>query len=130
MFNVDPTFMIDLRIDRRDFLELGRGIQPLCHIEIFQDQSVTHHHIATRVSGNVLLVRDHDDGDAALVELLKNSHDLDASPAVQVSGRLIGEHNFRVVHESARDRDALLLATGKLARMMIFAPSQSNRRQN
>ena len=65
-----------------------------------------------------------------LVQFLKNSHDLDARAAVEIAGRLVGQHNFRIVDQRARDRDALLLATGKLARMMIFAALQTDRRQN
>ena len=131
MLNVDPTLMIDdPGIDRRDFFQLGRGVEPLRHIEIFQDQSIAHHDIASRVSRDVRLVRDHDDGDAALVELLKNSHDLDTGPAVEISRRLVGQHHFGIVHQRARNRDPLLLAAGKLTRMMFFAPGKSNRRQN
>ena len=39
---------------------------------IVQDQPVAHHDVALRVGGDVQFVRDHDDGDAALVQLLEN----------------------------------------------------------
>ena len=47
--------------------------------------------------------------------------------AVEVAGRLIGEHDFRIVDQGTRDRDALLLAAGKLAGMMIFAAVKGRR---
>ncbi len=46
--------------------------------------------------------------------------------AVEIAGRLVGEDDFRIVDQSARDRDALLLAAGKLARMMIFAAGKAD----
>ena len=58
---------------------------------------------------------------------LKNSHDLDARPAVEIAGRLVGEQHFRIVDQRARDRDALLLSAGKLARVMILAARQTDR---
>jgi len=119
-----------LRIDRRDFLELGGGIEAPRYVEIIQNQSIAHNNVAAGVGRDVRLVRDHDDGDAAFVELLKNSHDLDTGPAIEISRRLIREHHFRIVHQRPRDRDALLLAAGKLTRMMVFAPGKSDRRQN
>jgi len=57
-------------------------------------------------------VRDEQHGDAALdVQPLKNVHDLDARPRVEVAGRLVGQQDGRLCHEGARDRDALLLAS-------------------
>ena len=41
------------------------------------------------------------------VQLLKNSHDLDARPAVEIAGRLIREHDFGIVDQArARSRRA------------------------
>ena len=65
-------------------------------------------------------MRDHDDGDAVLVELLEHCHDFDAGPAVEIAGRLIGEHYRGLVDNGARDRDALLLTAGKLAGKMVL----------
>src|SRR6266567_7072366 len=104
--------------------QLYRGLKPLRHRKILAHNSVTHEDIAPRIRSNVLLVRHHEDRDTALVQLLKNFHDLDARAAVDVSCRLIGEHDLGIVDQRARNRDALLLATRKLARMMIFAALQ------
>ena len=72
-------------------------------------------------------MRDHDDGDPVLVQLLKNSHDLDTRPAVEIAGRLIRKQDFGLINQRARNRDALLLTAGKLARMMIVAAGESDR---
>src|SRR5437773_12162966 len=97
---------------------------------IIQDQAVAHEHVATRISCNVLLVRHHDDCDSALVELLKNCHDLDARVAVEVAGWLICEQDLGVIYQGARDCHALLLPARKLAGMVILATSESDRREH
>src|SRR5207245_7859905 len=74
-----------------------------------------------------LFVGDHDDGNPALVELLKNSHDFDAGPAVQVTGRLVRKQHFGLVDQRAPDRHALLLTARKLAWMMVFAAAKADR---
>jgi hypothetical protein len=77
---------------------------------IIQDYAVTHHYVALCVSGDIGFVRHHDDGNLALIKLLKNRHDLDAGPAVQIAGRLVREQHFRLINQCARDCHALLLA--------------------
>jgi len=91
---------------------------------IVRDQPVAHDDVALRVGSDVLLVSDHDDRDSALVELLKNRHNLDAGAAVEISGWFIGEQHLGIVDQGAGNCDALLLTTGKLARMMIFAAAE------
>ena len=54
-------------------------------------------------------MRDHNDRDSAPVQLLKDSHDLDTRPAVEISGRLIRKHYLGSVNQRAGDRYALLL---------------------
>ena len=73
-------------------------------------------------------MRDQDDRNAALIfQSLKNVHDLDARAAVEIAGRLVGEHNRRIVEERARDRDALLLASRQqrvaIARALLNDPA-------
>ena len=58
------------------------------------------------------------DGATLAVETLKESHDLPTGLGVKVSGRFIGKQNLGIVHQRPRDRDALTLATGKLAGAM------------
>ena len=72
-------------------------------------------------------MRDHDDGDAVLVELLKNAHDLDAGAAIEISGRFIRQQHLRIVDQRARDGDALLLTAGKLTWIMVLAIREPDR---
>src|SRR5438477_12151265 len=72
----------------------------------------------------------HDHGNAALVELLKSSHDLDAGAAVEISRGLIRQNYFRAVNQGACNGNTLLLTARKLARIMFFAATQSDRSQN
>ena len=95
-----------------------------------QNQPVAHHDIALRIGGNVLFVRDHNDRDSALVELLKNCHDLDAGAAVEIASRFVGEQYLGLVDQGPRDSHSLLLPSGKLAGMMILAAGESYRRKN
>src|SRR5579862_7654701 len=90
--------------------ELLAGAPPALDLAIVYHQAVPELHDARAVLGDVVLVRDEQDGDAALgVELLKNVHDLDAGARVEVPGRLVGQENGRVVDQRPRDGDALLL---------------------
>ena len=66
--------------------------------------------------GDVGLVGDEHDGVARLVEALEERHDLDAGLRVEVAGGLVGEQDRRIVHQRARDGDALALAAGELVR--------------
>src|SRR5216683_508639 len=52
-----------------------------------------------------------------MVETADYVHDL---------GRLVGKEDRGVVHERARDSDALLLSAGKLVRIVLFAAMQSH----
>ena len=66
-------------------------------------------------------MRDHDDSDTTLVQVLENSHDFDAGLAVEISGRFVREQNLWVIDQRTCNRHALLLATRKLTRMMVFS---------
>jgi hypothetical protein len=68
-------------------------------------------------SGEVPLVGDDQEGRRALrVLLAKEVEDLVGGLRVEVSGRLVGKHERRFVHQGSGDRDALLHAARKLAR--------------
>src|SRR5438046_4310996 len=94
---------------------------------IIQDQAIAHNNIALRVGSDVLFVRYHDDCDSALVELLKDCHDFDARAAVEIAGRLIRKQDLGLINQRPRYGHALLLATRKLARVMVLAPGKSHR---
>ena len=102
-------------------------VRTLGHEMILPDQPIPHNNVSLRVGGDVLLVRDHDDRDAVLVELLKNRHDLDAGAAVEIPGRFIRQQHLRIIDQRARNRDALLLTAGKLTRKMVLTTREPDR---
>jgi len=109
---------------------LSRSIASLFHGRIIYDEAIAQDNITSGIGGDVRLVGDHDDRNASLVQLLEDSHDFNAGPAVQVSGRLIREQDLGVIDQRPRNGDALLLSAGKLTGMMILAPLQTNRSKN
>src|SRR5574339_882726 len=79
------------------------------------------------VLGDVRLVRDEDDGDAALdVETLEDSHYLDAGARIEVAGRLVREDDRRLVDERPGDGHALLLSSRQLIRVVVGALGQAD----
>ena len=66
--------------------------------------------------GDVLLVRDDDDRDAAAIELLQQRHDFEARRGVERARRLVGEDELGVVDQRAGDGHALLLPARQLRR--------------
>src|SRR5205823_13743978 len=83
--------------------------------------------VVPSISVVILRVRDNDDSNATLVELLKDGHDLDAGSAVEMAGRFIRKEHLRIVDQRARNRDALLLTAGKLTRKMVLTTCKPNR---
>ena len=70
--------------------------------------------------GPIVVVRHKDDGQAiVLVEFLEHCEDFLAGARIEVSGRFIGEQQWRMIHEGAGDGDALLLAAGKLRWLVV-----------
>src|SRR5436190_16497298 len=86
---------------------------------IFHDATVEEMDCAVGVLGKPLVVRDHTDRRAALVQFLEQRHDRFAVPRIEVARRFVGEQDRRLTRESARHRDTLLLTTGKLTRKML-----------
>src|SRR6267154_2142140 len=78
-------------------LQLCFRVRTLGHELILPDQPIPHHNVSLRISSDVLLVRDHDDRDAGLVD------------------------------QRARNRDALLLTAGKLTRKMVLTTREPDR---
>src|SRR5207244_11481972 len=94
---------------------------------VVEDQAVAHIDVASRVSGDVLLVCHHDDCDSALVQLLKNRHNLDARAAVEISGRLIRKQDLGLIYQRACNSHTLLLATRKLAGILLSSTCEPDR---
>ena len=59
------------------------------------------------------------------VNLAQQIHDVAAVARVEVAGRLVGQHDRRIVGERARQRDALLFAAGQLRRVVVRAAGQA-----
>src|SRR5579864_4747879 len=78
------------------------------------------------VLGDLRLVRNEDDRDAALLfEPLENVHHFDAGPAVEIARRLVREKNRGIVQERARDGDPLLLTARQLVGMVLGPVGQA-----
>ena len=77
--------------------------------------------------GEALVVGDqHQGGAAFLVELEQQVADALAGVAVEVAGGLVGEQHVGFGGEGAGDGDALLLATGELARVVPQALAEAD----
>ena len=75
---------------------------------------------AIGVAGHVTVVRDHDDGDTLLaIEPHQKLHNLAARLCIDVACWLVRQEYKRFGNNSPGDRDALLLATGKLGRRVM-----------
>src|SRR5256886_17347883 len=108
---------------KRDFI---LGTARPGHEVVMRDHAVAHTHDPLGVRGHVRLVGDHDDSLAEVVQALEDREDLGARARVEVSGGLVGEDDGRVIEEWARDRAALLLAAGELARPVMEAVAETD----
>jgi hypothetical protein len=76
---------------------------------------VNHTNLTPRIGGKLLVVRNDDERHAFFaVEAVEKLKNIGLGLLVEVAGRLVGKHYFRVVYEGARDCHAPLLAAGKL----------------
>src|SRR5579884_2880385 len=116
------SYLYRLLFFNRQAEQLRRGVARMFDENVFLQAAVAKMNVAAGVRGDIGLVRDHDHGDARFtVKPLEDGHDFDAGARVERARGLIGENDPRLVDQRARDRHALLLPTGKLARMMLFA---------
>src|SRR5665213_692588 len=95
-------------------------------LAVLQHPTIAHDHTAPAVGGDVELVSHHDHGDTRIIQRLEQPHDLNAGARIEVASRLIREQQVRAVHERAGDGDALLLATGELARSVVEPRPQAH----
>ena len=73
-------------------------------------------------AGRVRIVRHHHDGFTVVaVESLQQIENLFAGFAVEIAGGFVAEQQRGIGHNGAGDSDSLLLAAGKLARIMLHA---------
>src|SRR5262249_36936272 len=66
-----------------------------------------------------------DDGVAFGIQLTEDRHHFLAGFRVECAGRFIGQDHLATIHQRARDRYALLLAAGQLARLVVHAVTQA-----
>ena len=76
------------------------------------------------VLGNVIFVRDQNDGVSLTVQIGEQGHDFLAGARVEVSRRLVGQDDRRRIHQGARNGNALALPTGKLIGLVVHAVGQ------
>jgi hypothetical protein len=89
--------------------------------------SVLEMDIPVAVGGDFGIMSHHNDGDSLFaVQLLEDCHDFQTCSGIERTCRFVCENNTGTVDEGARDRDALLLTSGKLAGLVIFAAGESN----
>ncbi len=87
---------------------------------IINDPSIPEENIPFSKGGDVGFMGDHDDGNSHLsIETLKDTHDLFTCLRIEIAGGFIGQNNSGVVNQGTSNGDALLLASRKLARMMM-----------
>lgn len=66
-----------------------------------------------------IIVGRHNDGFPVGVNLAQNFHDFDRRLGIEVSRRLVGKNQFRIVEKRPCDRNALLFAAGDLVRHFV-----------
>jgi hypothetical protein len=88
---------------------------------LIDDPSVAHVDSPSSRAGEVLVMCHHDDRCAIYVQSTEQADDLRPRSGVELACRLVGEQQRRLVGESARDGDTLLLASRKLRRTVPLA---------
>ena len=102
---------------------------PVWNRRIPDDVAVAHLDDAPGIARNVGLVGHDQHGDALVVELLEESHDLDRCSAIEIAGGLVGQEQRWLGHECAGDGDTLLLTARELAWLMVGPFRQTDSRQ-
>src|ERR1051326_7103742 len=125
LFIADLLYLLN-RNELEVFLGIARFGEPVVELQ----PAIFEMDVPAGVAGNLRVMRHDDNGDSSLpVQLLEDRHNFQARPRIQCARRLIRQNNAGIVHQGARDRDALLLAAGKLAGLVFFAAGKSDRVQ-
>ena len=88
--------------------------------------AIAHAYDSPGPAGDVIFVRDHDDGFARLIQLGEQGHDFVAGARIEVARRLVGQNDVRIVDQGAGNGHALLLAAGQLRRPMAEPIAQAD----
>ena len=81
---------------------------------------------ATDTPDHLAVMRGDDHGRPARVHLAKQIHDFERQVRIEIAGRLVRQHDLRIVDEGAGNGDALLLAAGELFGMSIHPVLQAD----
>ena len=100
----------------RSLLRSWRGVFDAL---VGRDLSITDTDDAMRIIRNVAFVSNQNDCVAFGVKLVEEFHDLDAGLGIEITGRLVGKNDRRMIHQCAGDRDTLALASGKFVRLVV-----------
>jgi hypothetical protein len=96
-----------------------RAKRTVSSADVLDDESVDQPDQAVRVRCHLVLVRDEHDGPTRAVQPVEHGEELVGRPGVEVSGRLVGQDQCRRPDQCASHSDPLLLAPGKLVRLMV-----------
>ena len=140
---VDPTQPGALGCRNRAFDEVGSSdelrdlarngsVVNLSRRADLGDASVEHHHNPVRHDDRLGLVVGHVDGrdSHAPLQSANEVPHVAAQPRVEVRQRLVEEQHRWLDHQRARERHALLLAAGQLARVPLLHPGELNHLQD
>ncbi len=95
-----------------------RNVAPLIDDNAI-DHAVLHVDDAAGARGGVRIVRDEDDGFAALVQAIHQVENFLARFGIEIAGGFVRQNHERIVDERSRHGHALLLSAGELVRAMI-----------
>ena len=104
------------RITRSPFPGSPMTIRRRRLARVGDDAAVEHLDLARKPRGQVAVVGDDHDRRSACMERFEQRDDRGAGGAVEVAGRLVGEHDRGLTDERARNRDTLALPTRELRR--------------
>jgi hypothetical protein len=100
----------------------------VCPARLVPNESATlkADHAFSQRGDNVRIMRRHKNGDAKLIDLPEQLHDLPADKWIKVASRLISNKEFRVSNDRARNCGTLLLASREGARVSLSERRQPN----
>jgi hypothetical protein len=103
----------------------GRLVELLHRVELLDHAFVEDRDAVAHGEGFALVVRHVDEGHAELaMQFLQLDLHVFAQLLVERAERLVHQHQLRLEHQGARQRHALLLAAGKLARQPVVHAAQ------
>src|SRR6266516_1723916 len=105
----------------RNFVDADR---PLGHLDDFA--VVQRDRAPSDATDQLAIVSGHHNRGAARVDLAEEIHDLERQVRIEVSGRLVREHELRIVDKGTRDGHSLLLAARQLLGEGIHAMLQAH----